>query len=144
MHIGIEFARKLFSAYNAVCKPLCHELNLPQTAFDILMFLANNPEYTTARDIVEIRKIKANLVSINIEKLVNEGYLIRKEIEGDRRKTQLICSDKAEEIIEKGRKLQQEFINQLFANISDETRQAIIKGVEAMEINLNTILEEEK
>lgn len=144
MNIGIEFARKLFSAYNAVCKPLCHELNLPQTAFDILMFLANNPEYTTARDIVEIRKIKANLVSINIEKLVNEGYLIRKEIEGDRRKTQLICSDKAKGIIEKGRKLQQEFINQLFANISDETRQAIIKGVETMEINLNTILEEEK
>ena len=32
-------------------QPLCHELKLPQTAFDILMFLANNPEYKTARDI---------------------------------------------------------------------------------------------
>ena len=33
------------------------------------MFLYNNPEYKTARDIVEIRNIKANLVSVNVEKL---------------------------------------------------------------------------
>ena len=65
-------------AYSETCKPLCHELNIPQTAFDILLFLANNPEYKTARDIVEIRKIKANLVSVNVDKLVNEGYLERK------------------------------------------------------------------
>ena len=76
MNTGIEFTMKLSAAYSAVCRPLCHELNLPQTAFDILMFLANNPEYTTARDIVEVRKIKANLVSINVDKLVGEGYLL--------------------------------------------------------------------
>ena len=73
---------------------LCHELKLPQTAFDILMFLANNPEYKTARDIVEIRKIKANLVSVNVDKLVNEGYLERKPVENDRRKTELVCTKK--------------------------------------------------
>ena len=63
MNTGIEFAEKLSKAYSETCKPLCHELNIPQTAFDILLFLANNPEYKTARDIVEIRKIKANLYS---------------------------------------------------------------------------------
>ena len=57
MNSGIEFAQKINLAYNSVCKPLLHKFNLPQTAFDILMFLANNPEYTTARDIVEVRKI---------------------------------------------------------------------------------------
>lgn len=86
MNTGIEFAEKLSKAYSETCKPLCHELNIPQTAFDILLFLANNPEYKTARDIVEIRKIKANLVSVNVDKLVNEGYLERKSVEGDRRK----------------------------------------------------------
>ena len=53
MKLGIEFPRKLSLAYKSMCKPLCHELKLPQTAFDILMFLANNPEFKTARDIVE-------------------------------------------------------------------------------------------
>ena len=62
MNSGIEFAQKINLAYNSVCKPLLHKFNLPQTAFDILMFLANNPEYTTARDIVEVRKIKEGQV----------------------------------------------------------------------------------
>ena len=66
MNLKIEFARKMALAYTAVCRPLCQEMKLPQTAFDILMFLYNNPEYKTARDIVEIRNIKANLVSVNV------------------------------------------------------------------------------
>ena len=39
---SVEFANKTGLAYSAVCKPLCQKLHLPQTAFDILMFLANN------------------------------------------------------------------------------------------------------
>lgn len=81
MKFNFEFAEKISRTYSDECRPLCHELKLPQTAFDILMFLANNPEYKTARDIVEIRKIKANLVSVNVDKLVNEGYLERKPVE---------------------------------------------------------------
>ena len=56
MNPTIEISFKTAQAYSAMCKPLCQELKLPQTAFDILMFLANNPDCTTARDIVEIRK----------------------------------------------------------------------------------------
>ena len=77
MNPSIEFSQKLSLAYNAACKPLCKELDLPQTAFDILMFLGNNPNYNTAGEIVEIRRIKANLVSVNVERLVREGYLLR-------------------------------------------------------------------
>ena len=40
MNAGKEFAHKFARAYAAACKPLCRELKLPQTAFDILMFLA--------------------------------------------------------------------------------------------------------
>ena len=49
MNRGLEFAQKTALAYHAVCKPLCRELGLTQTAFDILLFLANNPSYRTAR-----------------------------------------------------------------------------------------------
>ena len=74
MNTDIEFVQKFNLAYNAMCKPLCQQLKLPQTAFDILMFFGNNPEYRTASDVVEIRRIKANLVSVNVDKLVREGY----------------------------------------------------------------------
>ena len=142
MKFNFEFAEKISRTYSDECRPLCHELKLPQTAFDILMFLANNPEYKTARDIVEIRKIKANLVSVNVDKLVNEGYLIRKNVEGDRRKVQLLCTDKAQPIISRGQQLQEHFVEQLFADIDDATRQTIFQGMQQMELNLNLILED--
>lgn len=42
------------------------------------------------------RKIKANLVSVHVDRLVKEGYLERRAVEGDRRKTELICTQKAQ------------------------------------------------
>lgn len=81
MNFSIAISRKIALAYSAVCKPLCRQLELPQTAFDILMFLGNNPDYKTASEIVEIRHIKANLVSVNVDRLVREGYLTRRGAE---------------------------------------------------------------
>ena len=45
MIFSLEFAWKTALAYNVICKPLCRELGVTQTAFDILMFLANNPDH---------------------------------------------------------------------------------------------------
>ena len=58
MNVRLEFARKIRLAYNEYCKSLCKEIHMPQTAFDILMFLGNNPECKTARDIVKSGKSK--------------------------------------------------------------------------------------
>ena len=140
---SMEFALKTAVAYSAVCKPLCQKLKIPQTAFDILLFLANNPSYKTASDIVEVRKIKANLVSVNVDRLVQEGYLIREAVEGDRRKTQLICTEKAAPLIERGRKLQREFGERLMENIDPETRNAFFRAIEIVSRNLDAILEGE-
>jgi len=104
------------------------------------MFLANNPQYQTARDIVKIRNIKANLVSINVDRLVQEGYLIREEVKGDRRKTKLICTKQAQPVIKQGQKLQKDFVDQIFANTSQEEKQVFIKVMETMDKNLNYIL----
>ena len=144
MHMSIEFGRKLSLAYSAMCRPLCQELKLPQTAFDILMFLANNPSYKTARDIVEVRNIKANLVSVNVEKLVREGYLTREAVEGDRRKTELQCTEKAAPIIEKGRALQEKFAEHLLLGLDEAQREAFARSVAAMEKNLDEILKGEE
>ena len=142
MYFNIEFPNKMAHAYSVMCKPLCQEMKLPQTAFDILMFLSNNPQYKTARDIVEVRKIKANLVSVNVDKLVNEGYLERKSVEGDRRKVNLICTEKSKEIIQEGQKLQQSFVEKLFEGMDEDTRKALQKVMAHMEANIEKMLEE--
>lgn len=143
MYFNIEFPNKMAHAYGVMCKPLCQKIKLPQTAFDILMFLSNNPQYKTARDIVEVRKIKANLVSINVDKLVKEGYLERREVAGDRRKTELVCTSQADSIIEKGRLVQKDFKDTLFNNMDDSMKEILFKGMEIMEDNLDRILEDQ-
>lgn len=143
MDMSIEFARKMSLAYNKTCKSLCQQLNIPQTAFDILMFLANNPTYKTARDIVEVRKLKANLVSVNVDKLVRDGYLERNSVEGDRRKTELLCTKKALPVIEQGKKLQQDFMEKTLAGISNDQRALLTDILNSMEKNLDMILQSE-
>ena len=136
MNPNIEFAIKTAQAYNAVCKPLCQELKLPQTAFDILMFLANNPDRRTASDIVEFRHIKANLVSMNVDRLVKEGYLERRAVAGDRRKTELLCTEKARPVIERGRAVQNAFFARLLTNTDEPTREAFFRTMETPSVTV--------
>ena len=131
-------------AYGAVCRPLCRELGLPQTAFDILLFLGNNPDYRTARDIVEIRHIKANLVSVNVDKLVCEGYLERREAPDDRRKTLLFCTEKAQDVIEKGGMIQSIFKDTLLDGTDETSKEIFYHMLHVMERNMDNILKGDK
>ena len=142
MKLGIDFAQKLSLAYGAVCRPLCRELGLPQTAFDILLFLGNNPDYRTARDIVEIRHIKANLVSVNVDRLVREGYLLRQPVAGDRRKTELVCTPQAQDAICRGRQLQEMFFDRLLDGMDDGMRLQLLTALETISKNLDALLKE--
>ena len=136
----MEQAEKIMTAYAAAVRPICRELGLPQTAFDILLFLANNPNYHTARDIVNVRKIKANLVSVNVEKLAQEGYLIRKPVEGDRRKVGLYLTEKAEPVVERGRQAQQAFFDALMDGLDEEAQRAFRQIQTVIERNLDKII----
>ena len=141
MNPTIEISFKAAQAYSAMCKPLCQELKLPQTAFDILMFLANNPAYKTASDIVDVRRIKANLVSVNVDKLVQEGLLERRPVPGDRRKTELHCTEMAQPIIQRGQALQEAFFARLMQGVDPAQLRAFYDTIARMGENLDAILE---
>lgn len=140
MNPSLDFAQKLSQAYSSACKPLCVSLGLPQTAFDILLFLANNPRYTTARDITEVRKIKANLVSVNVSRLVADGYLTRNAVTGDRRKVQLLLTEKAQPVVQQGQALQQRFFTDLFPGMDEDTRKGFFHALSIMDQNLDHLV----
>lgn len=144
MNQYFAFAQKMSVAYQEQFKVLCKKFHLSQTAFDILLFLANNPQYKTARDIVEIRRLKANLVSMNVNRLVDEGYLERKEVPEDRRKTELLCTKKDQPIIQKGQELQNQFFTLLFEKVKPEQKQVFFEVVQQMVNNLDEIIIEGK
>ena len=97
----------------------------------------------TAGDIVEVRRIKANLVSVNVDKLVREGYLRRETVEGDRRKTLLVCTERAQPVIERGRAVQSAFFEQLFAHTDEEMRASFFRTLAVMDADLDAMLEKE-
>lgn len=122
--------------YENLCQPVCKECGIPQTAFDIVMFLANNPEYYTAKDICKIRGIKPNLVSFHVEKLVQEEYLIREAIPGDRRQVKLILTEKTDVIVEKGRAVQQYYLEILTDQISDSDMKVFQRCLDTVRQNV--------
>ena len=137
---AVELTKKFMAAYKAAQKKVCKAWNVPEVSLDILLFLANNPEYTSARDIVEVRSIKANLVSQHVDRMVREGYLCRKEVQGDRRKRDLSLTEKAMPIIEAGRRMQTDFFETLFHGISEGEKRAFFETMDIMSRNMDKIL----
>ena len=133
-------AKRFMDAYSAAMQPLSREFAIPQTAAEILLFLANNPDYSTAGDIVNVRKIKANLVSVNVEKLAKDGYIERTNIEGDRRKIRLSLTEKAQPIVGRGKQLQQSFFDMLFENTTDEMKKNFTETIGIIDRNLDEML----
>lgn len=112
-------ANRFIEAYHTVLQPICKDIGLPPMAVDILMFIANNPENGTAKDICRYRGLKPGIVSVHIDRLVKEGLLLRQDVPGDRRKTQLVCTDAANDIIERGREVQKSFAHKLLTGMSE-------------------------
>ncbi len=142
MESQIAFLNKYGRAYVTYCKSICREYDINQTEFDILMFFGNNPEYDCAKDIVDVRKIKANLVSINVDKLVNDGYLERKLMLNDRRKYRLVLTKQGKVLVKKGKEVQDSFFELLFDSVSAKDRSAFNKVLELIDNNLERILED--
>lgn len=135
-----EQVTRCSAAYDLLCKPLCNELGIPRSAFDILLFLANNPQCKAARDIVQKRRVKPNLVSVNVDRLVNMGYLERKAVPGDRRKVELVCTPKADEAIERGRAFQHDFQTRMLEGVDESDLKVFRRVIDTVDSNLSNIL----
>ena len=127
-------------AYGDYCKPICREIGLPRTAFDILMFLSNNPEHCTAKEISRLRGLKENIISVNVNKLVAEGYLEREGDANDRRKVHLKCTGKADTIIQRGRQLQEDFLREMQQGLSAQELRVHYHCLETIAANAKRLL----
>ena len=63
------YAKRFMDAYSAAMQPLSREFTLPPMAAEILLFLANNPENSTAKDICAMRHLKPGIVSLHVDTL---------------------------------------------------------------------------
>ena len=135
-------AKKVGMAYEKALLPLSKETDMPHTAISILLFIANNPEFATASNICEMRGLKRPVVSAHVERLVQEGYIERRAVPGDRRKDALVCTEKAQKIVEAGRERQIQFASAVLEGISEEDRAVMERCFKLMDANIDKIIKE--
>ena len=71
--------------YEILKSSVCEKYQLRQMEYDILMFLYNNPQHSTAADIVRYRKSTKSHVSMSLKVLEEKG-LIERRIDKDNKK----------------------------------------------------------
>ena len=133
-------ANKTIEAYHRVLQPLCKESNIPPLALDILLYVANNPENATAKEICKFRGFKPGIVSVYVEKMAGEGLLERKSDSADRRKSVLSVTEKALPIVARGQEMQKKFGERLLRRLTDGDIAAMRKAFSVIECNVESVL----
>ena len=109
---------------------------------NILLFLANNPAYDTATDIVEVRHLTKSHVSASVKTLQARGYLQRVYLSGNRKTAHLRLAPAAEPVVEKGRRAQQAFFTALQKGLAPAERAALKSAFGKLLKNARKALEE--
>lgn len=133
-------ANKTIEAYHRVLQPLCKESNIPPLALDILLYVANNPENATAKEICKFRGFKPGIVSVYVEKMAGDGLLERKSDSADRRKSVLSVTEKALPIVARGQEMQKKFGERLLRGLTDGDIAAMRKAFSVIECNVESVL----
>lgn len=110
------------SLYTATVAPVCEKHGLTYMEFTVLMFLANNPLFDTASDIVKYRHPSKSHVSMSLRSLQDRGLVRGEYHEPNRRTIHLTVLEAAKAIIADGRAAQQAYGDILFAGFSEAER----------------------
>ena len=123
----LALVKKSEAVYQKFCQSVIRDWNLNPTSFQAIMFFANNPKYNTARDLCHIRGIKTGIASVAIEQLIQDGYLERHTDSADRRIQRLYVTEKAADLVEQGRQVQQDFATTISGALTEEEMELYFK-----------------
>lgn len=99
--------------------------DITKTEADILLFLFNNPNFDTARDIVNIRGIAKSYVSKSIELLVGKQYITTIPDQKDRRITHLRLTGEADAILRELKTAQEEIFALITKDIPGKRKKEV-------------------
>ena len=127
--------------YGRLLEPICKKWDLTRNDLDVLLFLANNPEYDRAVDIVNNRGLSKSHVSLSITNLEKRGLLTREEDPVDRRTVHLKLSESSREITETGRMAQKRFFTYLHQGVTQEQVDMMVEFARRVSENIKNIEE---
>lgn len=109
---------KLKRAYDTYILEMLDTFHMTKLEIDILGFLANNPDYDTAKDIELVRQFKKSNISTAVDALLHKGMITKIQDEEDRRVMHLKLMEEATPIVKKIQAVQETFFKQIFQGIS--------------------------
>ena len=104
-----EHQNAIKSLYAKCVSSVCRKHGITRIELDILLFLANNPCFDTAADIVEIRYLAKSQVSSAIKHMEACGYLRKEYRENNHKTAHLHICDIAGDIVADGQRAQDRF-----------------------------------
>lgn len=134
-------SNQLRKLYAKNCKQICSAFSLNRLELDVLIFLANNAPYDTARDIAQLRGIAKSNVSAAVEKLVRKKLLITREDTDDRRCVHLLPTELAMPAIRQGQAMQRQLLKILTVGISAEDWQTVERINSIIQENVRKAME---
>lgn len=127
--------------YAKKIKGMAANYGLTPIEVDVLLFLANNPDCNTAKDICELRLLPKANVSRAVDSLIRQGFLTAREDEKDRRLLHLFILPEAIGVVQDAQACQQEFFSSVFGNFSEEERQLLDALTAKLTANIEEALE---
>lgn len=115
-----EHQNAIKALYSKCVEGVCVRHEITRMELDILLFLANNPCFDTATDIVEIRYLSKSQVSSSVRALEERGYVRREYIENNKKTAHLRICDLAKPAVEDGKEAQERFISVMLQGLSEE------------------------
>lgn len=130
------------SLYSDCMEATCRKYHLTRMEFDVLMFLANNPQFTTAKDIIENRRLTKSHVSLAVNSLAEKGYIKKQQTEHNRKTIHLSVCEPASDIIRDGRNAQKKFASVLFQGFTSEDCEKMNEFFEKITDNIQDYFKE--
>ncbi|MFI3141227.1 MAG: MarR family transcriptional regulator [Clostridia bacterium] len=138
----LKYVKYCKTLYTRLIMKASKEYALTQNECDVLLFLHNNPQFNTAKDVVINRLIAKSNVSTSVESLKQKKYLTVKTDEENRRVVRIFLTEKADPVLVKLRKAQDEFEVILKGDMSEEEIELFFTLVEKNNSNVKNALAE--
>mgnify|MGYP000943458920 CR=1 FL=1 len=135
----IRFVNRFRHYYVSYFQDLCEKYDLTQLEVDILLFLYNNPECNTTRDIVELRGLAKSNVSTSIEALRRGGYLETSVDPTNRRKRRLHLYSETKGLVAELAQRQESCLRTLSKGFTWEETLQLQRLIQRMEENIRDV-----
>lgn len=135
-----EHQNTIKTLYSRCVEGVCIRHGITRMELDILLFLANNPCFDTATDIVEIRYLSKSQVSSSVRTLEERGFIRREFAEKNKKTAHLRVCEPACSVIADGREAQEKFAAVMLRGLTEEDCACMRRCFEHMWKNMDAFL----